>query len=180
MKRTLIVLAAILIIALAFSQIVPLLLQKSDALTSPGSPNINPPFEEGLANDSAINSNDSSSFRSWFWDSGNTISGIVSEGRQAEQSLDLDAAKSSAVQLQETASEYLTQLSSFNLPSPFMGVRDEYKLALQDFKEAGHHAEEGITNLSMNDISAALSYLDSASNHMANATNMISSMSVSL
>lgn len=66
-----------------------------------------------------------------------------------------------------------TKIDQFDVSSALKPSKDEFKLGLQDFKQAGYYGEKGARNYDADDLETSTDYMERAARHMERAADLL-------
>ena len=91
-----------------------------------------------------------------------------------ERHYDLDGLAIGSKWLHDDANKALIEIDHYHVSSVLKHGKSEFKLGLQDLKQAGYYFNGGARNTSGDDIEKGCNYLESAERHMRKAEALLS------
>ena len=91
----------------------------------------------------------------------------------AAERFDFEGVEMYSGMLYDDAKKALDEIDQFDVSSALKPSKDEFKLALQDFKQAGYYGEKGARNYDTDDIETSTNYLERAARHSFRAGDLL-------
>ena len=79
---------------------------------------------------------------------------------------DLDSAEFWAGELYRDCTERLVEIEKFDVSPAMQPAKNEFKKYLQDLKQGAYYGERGVKNIDADDLETAITYIESASEHL--------------
>jgi hypothetical protein len=114
-----------------------------------------------------------SKYADWSMDTNNRISTDLDLLKRAANRFDFESIGVYSEMLYDDAKKGLDEIDQFYVSPAFTQSKNEFKLSLQDFKQAGYYGEMGGRNHDTADISTCADYMESAGRHLLRATDLI-------
>ena len=114
-----------------------------------------------------------SEYKKWAIESIYSITLDLNLMTNAAERLDFEGVETYSGMLYEDAKKALNEIDQFGVSPTLRPSKDEFKLALQDFKQAGYYGEKGARNYDVDDIETATKYIESATKHTERSTDLL-------
>ena len=114
-----------------------------------------------------------SEYKKWAIESIYSITLDLNLMTNAAERLDFEGVETYSGMLYEDAKKALNEIDQFGVSPTLRPSKDEFKLALQDFKQAGYYGEKGARNYDVDDIETATKYIESATKHTERSTGLL-------
>lgn len=114
-----------------------------------------------------------SEYKKWAIESIYSITLDLNLTTNAAERLDFEGVETYSGMLYEDAKKALNEIDQFGVSPTLRPSKDEFKLALQDFKQAGYYGEKGARNYDVDDIETATEYIESATKHTERSTDLL-------
>ena len=114
-----------------------------------------------------------SEYADWSIDTNRRISTDLKLLTRATNRLDFESVGVYSGMLYDDAKKALDEIDQFYVSPAFTQSKNEFKLALQDFTQAGYYGEMGGRNHDTADIYTCSDYMGSAGRHLLRATDLI-------
>ena len=114
-----------------------------------------------------------SEYKKWAIESIYSITLDLNLMTNAAERLDFEGVETYSGMLYEDAKKALNEIDQFGVSPTLRPSKDEFKLALQDFKQAGYYGEKGARNYDVDDIETATKYMESATKHTERSTDLL-------
>ncbi len=120
----------------------------------------------------AVTMNDTG-FREFATDTGEVIQGIAYDLRDFGMAMDLGASRELAEQIVEVCSKYLSMSNEFNISEAMEPAMEEYRMAMEDFIQAGQYMVQGIDSLNQGMVEDGIDLSYQGAEHLRIVSTMI-------
>lgn len=114
-----------------------------------------------------------SEYRDWVISTLPSISLDLDLITSAAERFDFEGVERYSGMLYDDAKKALDEIDQFDVSSALKPSKDEFKLALQDYKQAGYYGEKGARNYDTDDIETSTNYLERAARHSFRAGDLL-------
>jgi len=114
-----------------------------------------------------------SEYSDWCIDTTYSISLDLDLCQSAAERLDFEGVELYSGMLYDDAKKALDEIDQFDVSYALKPSKDEFKLALQDLKQAGYYGEKGARNYDADDLETSGDYLERAARHLERAADLL-------
>lgn len=93
--------------------------------------------------------------------------------RSAAERFDFEGVEVYSGMLYDDAKKALNEIDQFFVSPTLKPSKDEFKLALQNYKQAGYYGENGARNYDVDDMETSTDYLETAAIHSFRASDVL-------
>lgn len=112
-------------------------------------------------------------FMEWATQTVNNFNEYLEEGEKAGKRFKYDEAEEYSQKLYDDAVKALTEIDQYETSEALQPAKDEFKLALEDYKQVGQLGVQLIQTLDMGLMDTVTSYRESAEGHVDNYNNLL-------
>ena len=114
-----------------------------------------------------------SEYSDWVIDTSYSITLDLNLMTSAAERSDFEGFETYSGMLYDDAKKALDEIDQFDVTPALKPSKDEVKLALQDYKQAGYYGEKGARNYDTNDIETSTDYLERGARHFFRADDLL-------
>ena len=112
-------------------------------------------------------------YAQWGSDTLHTVGLDMELAANAAERFDFEGVETYSGMLYDDAKKALYEIDQYDVSPALKPSKDEFRLALQDLKQAGYYGERGARNYDADDLETSGDYLESAAKHLNRAAALM-------